>query len=527
MKSSHWRRTLLVSLFVALAALPSVARAAGPPPAPNVVLFFIDTLRADRCHCYGARRETTPNLDLMAARGTLFENAYSQASWSLPSYTTIFSSLYPPVHGVTTTLKAVGSQTELLSEIFARYGYQSAAFVAGGHLTPAFGLNRGFDLYQSTSYGASLSFTVPPALKWLDENGSKPFLLLVHGYDVHCPYSPPLGFSELYDPDYQGVVHQPGFLRPEVLEKIQDLTYSSGALASFRSSYAQAPGQSWRRRMLLPPIRPELGELETDEPDWPTALGAPGQTGVQPVPVGPGGLPFKLPDFRETLSPADVEHLKAHYDGGLTYADTWLGMFLEGLERRGLRDRTIVLVAGDHGEELGEHGRFGHGHNLWDGLLRVPLVMAGPGVAAGRRVRQTAELADVAPTLLQLCSIPPSHKHQGRSLTGLLGPVPASEDPERPGFAFETRASSIHLGRWHLIVSHTSEDAAALSDQLYDLSADPSEQKNVSSANPEVVRKLRSRLQDCAEELALEAQKAGAATLGDDEKRFLRQFGYW
>jgi arylsulfatase A-like enzyme len=515
-------------LFLALVAAPSALRTEPGPVAPNVVLFFIDTLRADHVHCYGARRETTPNLDLMAARGTLFEHAFSQASWSLPSYTTVFSSLYPPVHGVTTTLRSVAPETELLSEIFARHGYGSAAFVAGGHLAPAFGLSRGFDLYQSTSYGASLSYTVPPALQWLDSHGARPFFLMVHGYDVHCPYSPPLGFSELYDPDYQGVVHHPGFLLPEVLEKIQDLTYSSGALASFRASYAQAPGQSWRRRMLLPPLRPELGELETDEPDWPSAVGQPGQVGAQPVPVGPGGLPFKLPDFRETLTPADVEHLRAHYDGGVTYADTWLGMFLEGLERRGLRDKTIVIVAGDHGEELGEHGRFGHGHSLWDCLVRVPFVMAGPGVAEGRRIRQTAELADVAPTLLELCSIPASHKHQGRSLAKLLKPgPPPTEDLERPGFAFEMRASSIHLGRWHLIVSRVSEHSDELSERLYDLSVDPTEQKDVHLDNPEIVRKLKSRLQDCAEELSLRSQKAGTAVLGDDEKRFLQRFGYW
>lgn len=516
------KNSLLVLLLVVI-AVPASALAA--PDAPNVVMFFIDTLRADRCHCYGAQRETTPNLDRMAARGTLFENAFSQASWSLPSYTSTFSSLYPPVHGVTSTLKAVGAKTELLSEIFARFGYSRAAFVAGGHLTPVFGLERGFDLYQSTTYGASLSFTVPPALKWLDENGPRPFFLLVHGYDAHCPYSPPLGFAELYDPDYQGVVHQPGFLRPEVLERIQYLSYNSSALARFRSSYAQGSGQSWRRRMLLPPIRPELGELDTDEPDWPPAVGRPG---VGPVPVGPGGLPFKLPDFWEKLTPADTEHLVAHYDGSLTYADTWLGLFLEGLERRGLRDKTVVIVAGDHGEELGEHGRFGHGHSLWDDLLRVPLVMAGPGIAAGRRIRQTAELTDVAPTLLELCSIPASHQHRGRSLAALLKPgPPPSENLERPGLAFEVNSSSVHLGRWHLIVSQKSDMSDELSRQLYDLSSDPDEQKNIVSAHPEIVRKLESYLQDRVEEFALEAQKAGAASLGDVEKRFLRQFGYW
>ncbi len=103
------------------------------------------------------------------------------------------------------------------------------------------------------------------------------------------------------------------------------------------------------------------------------------------MPVGPGGLAYRLPPLQRRLSAADARHLVAHYDGAVTYSDLWIGLFLEEMGRRGLRDNTLFAVSGDHGESLGEHGRYEHGYHLFDVNLHVPLVLSGPGVPAGKK----------------------------------------------------------------------------------------------------------------------------------------------
>ncbi len=518
----------LLLLMAGFLSSPVPAEPAVTGARPNVVFFFIDTLRADRLHCYGHTRPTSPSLDRLAARGVLFERAMSQAAWSLPSYATIFTSLYPPAHGVMAPTQRLPPATRTLAGILSACGYRTAAFPGGGHLMPAFGLNAGFQVYRSTGGGVSLSYTVPSAVRWLDEEaGTGPFFLLVHGYDVHSPYSAPLGFSELYDPAYRGLVHQPGFLQPDVLDNIHGNTCDSSRLAPFEPSCLNHVFTPPRQRAVLPPFDPERPWRESGGPA--SLSPAAGEETVLPgaIAMGPGGLPFLPPQCRLPLSAADLEHLRAHYDGALTYADTWLGLFFEALEARGLARNTIVFVAGDHGEELGEHGRFSHGLELRDSLLHVPLVACGPGLAAGRRVGQLVELADLAPSVLELCSIPASRRHQGRSLVPLLRPgAPPVEDPERAAFSFDIGKLSIRTQRWRMVWSQASAGQPTGTLQLFDLPADPDEQRDVSSREPRTVEALRSRLLDLSENLAV-SSGAGKATFTSEEHRFIRLFGYW
>jgi arylsulfatase A-like enzyme len=366
-------------------------------------------------------------------------------------------------------------------------------------------------------------------VNWLDRRAAGNFFLLVHGYDAHGPYRPPMVFSELYDPDYRGVVHSPGFLQPKVLEGIRDNHYSLSDLVGFEPETGVDWHEPERRRAVLPPFAHDLPQAPASGVASPSVFAS--RTSVPPAPASTAParpLPFELPERRLPLSAADLEHLRAHYDGGVTYADCWLAVFLEALAARGLDRNTLVVVMGDHGEDLGEHGRFAHGSALHDNLLHVPLIFSGPGAAAGRRVGQVVQLLDVAPTLLELCGIPASHDHQGRSLARLTGgPLPLPEPASEPAaFAFDETLSSIRTARWHLVRADERELGGPIQESLFEVGADPTESKDVSKDNPVVMAELRGRLVDQLEKTPFTSTR-DSSRLSMEERRFMHLMGYW
>lgn len=503
--------------------LPVALWGAAPSRPAGIVFFMIDTLRADHVHCLGYPRPTTPALDALAARGTLFTNAVSQSNFSLPSYATLLTSRYPTSHGLFNIARALEPGSPALAGTLADHGFATAAFTGGGHLLPAFGLERGFATYKSTQFLESLYRTVPPAIQWLDGVGDRPFFLLLHGYDCHAPYTAPLGLAEQYDPAYDGVVHHPGFLWPAHLDKLFGLSYDPCALEDFaRNPLLQLAGVAAHRRALLP-----AGSA------WPMAPVTSGDCRrLPPVPAeSRPAIPFPVPRQYVELEPPDVRHLIAHYDGTVTYADTWLGIFVEALRRRGLLERTLLVVSGDHGESLGENrglpaedGRFGHGWSLVDWQIHVPLAIAGPGVAAGRRVTDAVELIDLAPTVLELCGLSPDRRHQGESLAAQLRPgaAPAS-DPERPAFSCSLDQVTVRTARWQLM---RGEAEGADSWRLYDLESDPLERRDMSARRPETAALLRSKLLDWLER-TVPAGRPGRSRLDPQRRDAFRTFGYW
>jgi len=190
----------------------SVAGASTQRAAPDVVFILVDTLRADHLSSYGYGRPTTPEIDRrLADRGVVFEQAHSQAPWTMPSIASIFSSRPPMAiwasEGLNYRLRHTGP---LLAEQFAALGYDTAAFVANPILRPGNGYDRGFDTYYSPAgpgaFDANAGDLHERLEPWLRSRGPRPFFLYVHYLDPHSPYaSPDLvdGRSSFY-PDYHG-----------------------------------------------------------------------------------------------------------------------------------------------------------------------------------------------------------------------------------------------------------------------------------------------------------------------------------
>ncbi|MBA7515597.1 hypothetical protein ES705_07639 [subsurface metagenome] len=169
---------------------------------PNIILISIDALRADHLSCYGYHRNTSPNIDRLASQGVLFKNAFSQATWTIPSHTSIFLSQYVWRHKVDNPDKRLGNSFTTLAEILKDRNYTTLAFVGGGYLSPRYGFNQGFEIYDDGSPRRrgyhEISSCINKLLSWLGSIKSRKFFLFIHTYDVHGPYNSPLPYFDLY-----------------------------------------------------------------------------------------------------------------------------------------------------------------------------------------------------------------------------------------------------------------------------------------------------------------------------------------
>lgn len=163
----------------------------------NVVLITIDTLRADHCSAYGYERQTTPFLDELASRSTVFENAYATSSWTAPSMASLFTALYPRSHGVVTGFyrrgEVVGQDYlsddfETLVEVLARNGYETFGVSTNAHLTARTGFAQGFDVLAELWWEPAAAANEKALLLRDRLRAANPYFLWVHYFDPHAPY---------------------------------------------------------------------------------------------------------------------------------------------------------------------------------------------------------------------------------------------------------------------------------------------------------------------------------------------------
>lgn len=407
-----------VRLFRPSVVTPAPADSQAAPPRPkHVLVYLVDTLRADKLRPYNTdTRVSTPGLAKFVETAATFLDARSQDNWTKPSVATLLSSLMPWEHTATKGNSRVPASVDLLPEMLGEHGFHTGAFIANGYVSNKFGFGQGWDTYRNyirEHRRTDAEFVAADALEWLDQRPEdEPFFLYVHTIDPHVPYRPPDEFLEPYgDPSYRGPVN---FGRDATL----------------------------------------LGNIKTG---------------------------------KVRLRARDKAHLEALYDGEISYHDVHFAAILDGLERRGLADETIVVVTSDHGEEFWDHGSVGHGHSVYDELLRVPLFIRMPGMAAGQVLRGDVGLVDVVPTLLDALGLPLPDHLAGRSLLAEL----AGEPPPAPagtvsGFLDNWRALAV--GRTKLV------QRGARDGRLYDLHDDPGENRNVAADRPVSLRHARALL---------------------------------
>jgi arylsulfatase A-like enzyme len=360
----------------ALACLALLALSLGGPSAGcgwldrdelTIVVISLDTTRPDHLSPYGYHRDTTPTLARLAAEGTLFTGARSTSSWTLPSHISLFTGLPPGLHDVIIDFQVLDEGHRTLGEIFRSAGFRTMGVFSAPYVHGFYGFRRGMDFYERATREPML-FDLPP----------------------------------------ESMREQMG-LREQVSHR--EIT---SRLVTDRGLFLLKNSNDRRNLLFMHYFDPHYDFLAP-----PAHL----QRFVDPAYQGPvtGDNPTGNPAVRHDMPPADQAHLKALYDAELSWVDENLTRLLEGLERQGRLDSTLIVVTGDHGEAFFEHGRFGHRYDLTEEVLRIPLLIWSPGrVPAGRVVDEPVSIVDVLPTLMDYAGLPADDTLDGTSLRPLI-----------------------------------------------------------------------------------------------------------
>jgi arylsulfatase A-like enzyme len=229
---------------------------------------------------------------------------------------------------------------------------------------------------------------------------------------------------------------------------------------------------------------------------------------------------------RASVTAADLAHLLALYDGELRYADAEVGRVLDHLAARGLDRSTLVVLTSDHGEEFLDHGSWEHQKTLYEEVVRVPLALRAPGVAA-RRERAQASLIDVAPTILGWAEVAVPPAVAGRSLLASGSP----SDREAYGETDQTvdRSHKLFLrggaGRWKAVFSLAPDGTGTRGEEWYDLASDPAETRSVAPAAA-VADPIRRRAQERWRAGRGAGGPARPVCLSPEQQERLRALGY-
>lgn len=425
------RRTVLKA--AACAALCAAAPASRPRP-PNVLMLLSDDQQADTIHALGNDRISTPALDELVARGTTFTRAYimgaMQGAVCVPSRSmlltgrTLFRSPDQPPADI-----------PLWPEVFRKAGYH--AFVTGKwHNGPAT-LSRCFDSGASIFFGGMTNQSRIP----------------IADFDPHGRYGP---------------------ATRRVVERFSSELFADAAVEFLRGYRSDRPFFMWVA--FTAPHDPRTPPGKYARMYDPASIPLPGNF-MPRHPFDNGELNVRdeklLPVPRE---PDAVRREIAAYYGMISHMDEHIGRILAALHDRPDADNTIIIFAGDNGLALGQHGLLGK-QNLYEHSVRVPLVMSGPQLPAGRKVPGLCYLLDVFPTVCQLAGVPVPQGVEGRSL------APLAAGHQRDGrssllFAYRRIQRAISDGRWKLIRYFVGNTTTT---QLFDLHNDPLEMKNLSA----------------------------------------------
>ena len=327
-------------------------------PGPDVLLITVDTLRADRLGAYGFRLATSPAIDRLAARGVVFERAISAASVTAGSHASIMTSRYTREH----TIGYKNGETRLegiptLAEIFDREGYQTAAFVGNVILHRSSGLDRGFDVYDDELPNPELNREF--VFERIAEETTERALHWLKNRDGG-PF-----FLWVHYQDPHGPYTPP-------------------------SEY---------RGLFQPEFRP-------DERPLPVLEEAFGLNGI--------------PSYQQLAGVRRPSIYETRYAEEIAYADHWIGKLISQVDAIASDAGTIVVLTADHGESLGEEGRyFVHGSSTAPDQAHVPLILSAPGVPEGRRM-EIVHHVDVMPTILDLVGFETPADASGIALGPLL-----------------------------------------------------------------------------------------------------------
>ena len=494
------RRSAVALLWL----LACVACSPAPEPSrPNILWIVWDTVRADRLGLYGHSAPTTPNLERWARKARVFD-ATSTSCWTIPAHASMFTGLYPSEHGMHRLRSVLAPELPTVASLVRDAGYETYLFSANPHLSARTGLANGFDVVES------------PHESGLTERAQQIVLSKLHPDDRSSTLRGRLEGGRVAGLRWQ--VKAVGELAGERFLHFLDSRDAERPFFAFLN-YMEA------HRVRIPPD-PFRREVMTDEQVERSYTLFQGQLRMFEMSLGTHPQP----------APEDVRVLGGVYDATIAELDVLLDALLSQLDERGLLDETVVVLTSDHGEHLGERGSWLHQYSLYEGVVRVPLVVWAPGRLEPGREDTPVTTLDLFPTLLELAGVDPPPDTRGVSLMrpkrdrlivaeypvaypGILSKV-GERHPEWDPTPYRKTLTTARVGSHKLVLDSTGGAA------LYDLSRDPDETVDLHGERPELAATLERRLQGWLRGLGDAAAAAEGAELSEEEKEQLRALGY-
>ncbi len=477
---------MFLACWLVLVGLPALSVSAKDTPPLNVLFLAVDDLRPE-LGCYGNQRVHSPNIDRLAARGVAFRRAYCQQAVCSPSRTSLLTGLRPDstkVYDLETHFRDTVPEVVTLPQHFKAHGYHVVGMgkIFHGGLNDAQSWSepwrrpggRGYMLPENTDI-------IRRKYTEAKRRGLKGKKLgrAARGPATECADVPDNAYNDGACAD----------LAIETLRRIKDQPFFLAAGFLKPHLPFNAPQKYWDL------YRREEIRL-ADNPFAPK-----------------GSPPFALTNFGELrnysdmpptgpVSEADARRLIHGYLACVSFTDAQIGRILDELDRLNLSDRTAIVLWGDHGWKLGEHGCWCK-HTNFENDTRVPMIFVAPGLGgAGKSTDALAEFVDIYPTLCELAGLPLPKHLEGTSQVPVLGEV---RDAVKPAaFSQYPRGSggrrmmgySMRTDRWRYTEWIDRANGEIVARELYDHQNDAAENENVAAAagNKALVENLSKQL---------------------------------
>lgn len=424
----------------------------------RIIYLDLDTLRPDHLGCYGYHRDTSPNLDRLAATGMRFDNYYCSDAPCLPSRTSLMTGQFGIHHGVVNhggrhaDPRPEGRSREFRDRLWGgslpgflrrRCGLHTASISPFADRHSAWQFYAGFAEIHDPGQGGmeSAEQVTPVALDWIRRRArEEDWFLQVNYWDPHTPYRVPAEFGNPFADQ-----PLPAWLTPEVL-----------------AGHRRGVGAHGAREIAMFDDRVD--------PRYPRQPG-------------------------EVHDPASLRQLFDGYDCGIRYMDNHLGQLLDALADAGVLDETVVIVSSDHGENLGELGLYAEHGTADQFTCRIPLIVRWPGLPGGGRADAGLHYhLDLAPTLAELLGQPPEPRWEGQSFApAIRDGLDCGRDELVLSQCCHGCQRAVRFGDW--LYLRTWHDFFHLfpAEMLFNLAEDPAEQRDLAVARPELVAEARKR----------------------------------
>jgi len=482
----------------------------------NIILIYVDTLRADHLGCYGYSRNTSPNIDKLASESIVFTENYTPVTYTLASFMSIITSLYPKSHGVLEACKdKIPRGVKTLPQVLQLYGYKTVWFGPNhdAHLDPDVGFGLGFNEVKLSNYSRNNPAAQSRVLcKWIEANQNARFFLNFHTYKTHDPYFPSLSYRERFSKRIQDSI-------PVTQKELSRAIFEDTKKAILNN-------EPWLTEIFGKGLLDKIITMGIFE----------GEFSFQKIRslrafFARNNIELKMAQLENyvywsKINLKDVQikkYIIALYDAAILEFDSEvIAPLVAKLKQFNLYDKTVIVICSDHGEEFFEHGGHCHGPTLYEEVTRVPLIIKAPWIKRGRKINDLAQTTDIMPTLLDLLGMVIPAQAQGESLVGLINNKEFLS-PHKYIFGQRQDKSSIRSEKWDLILNEEGPR------ELYQINLDPYQQHNLYSEKKKVSTQLTAELKGWERSLKRYQDQEYSFPKEIDEKtrEKIRKTGYW